>query len=431
MKKILLLILLVSSIVLPGISQATNGYWAHGYGPKSKSIAGACVAMAFGAMCAASNPASLAVVGNRKEFGAAVFAPERGFTANDDAAAPSQTGPRSIPPGSYESENDYFLIPHFAYNKMLDDSSSIGIAIGGNGGMNTEYNSSIFQKFANPNDPSTTPSSTTGIDLAQLFAGISYSKKINEHHSYGITPIFAIQSFEANGLQPFTPFSAHPDNVTDNGKDYSYGAGLKLGWLWRVTDDFNLGASYQSEMAMSDFDDYKGLLANGGNFNIPQNYDLGFSYKLNPDVTFAFDFQHIDYASVNAMGNSSDLVFTPGSIQFGTKDGLGFGWEDMDIIKLGLQWQYKPDLTFRAGYSRASDIFPDSQALFNTLAPAVIKEHYTFGFGKQLDKKSELNVAFMYAPNEKVHGLNPNTGPQTGSVEIEEWEIEVGLAKRF
>jgi len=431
MKKFLLSILLVSSFVIPGLSQATNGYWSHGYGPKSKSIAGACVAMAFGAMCAASNPASLAVVGNRKQFGAALFSPKRGFTANDNAAPQGQRGPSFIPPGSYESANDYFLIPHFAYNKMLDDSSSIGIAIGGNGGMNTEYNSPFFQKFATPDDPSTTPSSTTGIDLAQIFAGISYSKRINEHHSYGITPMFAIQSFEANGLQPFTPFSAHPDSVTDNGKDYSYGAGLKLGWLWRVNDNLNLAASYQSEMAMSDFDEYKGLLANGGNFNIPQNYDLGFSYKLNPNVTFAFDFQHIDYASVPAMGNPSDLNFAEVSKPFGPKDGLGFGWDDMDIVKFGLQWQYKPGLAFRAGYSHASDIFPDTQALFNTLAPAVIKEHYTFGFGKQLDKKSEINVAFMYAPNEKVHGLNPNTGPQTGLVEIEEWEIEVGWATRF
>ncbi len=47
---LVVLVLLVSS---PAV--ATNGYWSQGYGPKSKSMAGACVAMAFGAMCAASN----------------------------------------------------------------------------------------------------------------------------------------------------------------------------------------------------------------------------------------------------------------------------------------------------------------------------------------------------------------------------------------
>ena len=77
----LLAALMLLSFSVSGI--ATNGYWSHGYGPKSKSIAGACVAMSFGAMCAASNPGSLAVVGNRLEIGAALFMPSRGFTADD------------------------------------------------------------------------------------------------------------------------------------------------------------------------------------------------------------------------------------------------------------------------------------------------------------------------------------------------------------
>ncbi|MCB1763945.1 MAG: transporter, partial [Gammaproteobacteria bacterium] len=94
---------------------ATNGYWSHGFGPKSKSIAGACVAMAFGGMCAATNPGSLAIVGNRLEFGVALFAPDRGFVADD--LVPGAGDP--IPDGTYNSENDFFLIPHFAYNRML------------------------------------------------------------------------------------------------------------------------------------------------------------------------------------------------------------------------------------------------------------------------------------------------------------------------
>ena len=77
--------------------QATNGYWSHGFGPKSKSMGGACVAMAFGAMCAATNPGSLAVVGNRLELGAAVFSPERGFIADDNAMTPPYA---SMPPGN-------------------------------------------------------------------------------------------------------------------------------------------------------------------------------------------------------------------------------------------------------------------------------------------------------------------------------------------
>ena len=419
MKKLVRDIAFLTVLLFSTSALASNGYWSHGFGPKSKSIAGACVAMAFDAMCAATNPGSLAVVGNRLEVGVALFSPTRGFTANDDGDPPPSP---SIPAGTYESENEFFLIPHFAYNRMLDENSSIGIIVGANGGMNTEYDSAVFANFGAGSSP-------TGIDLKQMFLGLTYSRKLNAQHSIGIEPILSIQSFEATGLEAFQGVSIHPNHVTNNGTDYSYGGGIKFGWLWQVNDRLNIGASYQSRLWMTEFDDYKGLLAEEGNFDIPPNYDIGFSTKITPDLTFAFNYQRIEFASVAAIGNPADIVMEPGAL--GADDGLGFGWEDMDIFKFGLQWEYRPDLTFRAGYSYASDAFPGSQALFNVLAPAVVKEHFTFGLGKKLDSTSEINVAFMYAPEEEVHGTNPNTGPQTGSVWMEQWEIEVGWAMTY
>ncbi|MCB1868761.1 MAG: outer membrane protein transport protein [Gammaproteobacteria bacterium] len=422
----------VAFVLFSASVSATNGYWSHGYGPKSKSIAGACVAMVFGAMCAASNPGSLALVGDRLEFGAALFAPKRGFVADDNALGPPIG---SIPPGDYESDNDIFLIPHFAYNRMLDEKSSIGIAIGGNGGMNTEYDSAVFQRFANPGDPTTTPSSPTGIDMKQAFVGLTYSRRLNDEHSIGIEPIFAIQSFKAEGLQPFQPYSESDTKVTNNGTDISYGGGLRLGWLWQVNDRLNIGASYQSRLYMTEFDDYAGLFAEQGDFDIPSNFDLGFSYKFTPEVTFAFNYQRINFAEVATIGNRSDVLFVPGGEpELGCNKCMGFGWDDVNIYKFGVQWQYQPDLAFRAGYSYATDVFKGSQALFNVLAPAVVKRHFSFGLGKKLEGGSEINLAFTYMPEEKVYGTNPNTGGitgQTGHVYMDQWELEIGWATAF
>jgi len=419
-------------LVLPSTLFATNGYWSSGYGPKSKGLAGACVAMAFGAMCAASNPAALAVIGNRLEFGGALFLPTRGFTANADASpiGPPQ-GPASIPAGEYESDNSWFIIPHFAYNHTLDEKSSLGVTFGGNGGMNTEYDSAIFANFANPMDPRTLPSSKTGIDLMQAFLGLTYAFRLTPQHAIGITSIFAAQSFQAQGLQPFSAFSRHPDKVTDNGRDISYGGGLRIGWLGKLTDRFNLGVSYQSKLWMSRFKDYAGLFAEDGDFDIPPNYDLGFSYKISPSFTFAFDYQKIQFSKVKAISNSSDLVFMPGTTLLGTEEGLGFGWKDMDIYKFGWEWEYSPQWTFRAGYSQANDAFPNTQALFNTLAPATVKQHYTLGFSRKFDPTHELSVALTHSPNAVIHGQNPNTGPQTGSVEMHQWDLEIGWSIRF
>ena len=423
-KRLWITITIVSVLTVPLSTWATNGYWSLGYSTKSRSVANACVAMVLDAACSASNPATMAHLGNRMEAGISLFSPSRGFTSNDDASP--TIPPAHITPGEYESDNEYFPIPNFAYNTMLDNTSSLGIIVGANGGMNTEYNDKVFSNFADPRFPEMAPSSPTGIDLMQLFVGIAYAKKLNAQHTIGIMPMLSIQTLSVDGLQPFTPFSMHPTKVTNNGRDVSYGAGLRLGWLWQVNEQLNIGASYQTKNWMTNFDEYKGLLAEEGDFDIPSNFDLGFAYKPTPELTFSFDYQRIYFSKVNALGNPSDLVFMPGSILMGTSDGLGFGWKDINIYKLGLKWEYSSDVTFLAGFAKGSEAFSAGQALFNTLAPATVREHYTLGVSKKIGKDQEVDFGFAYAPKKTVYGTNPNTGPQTGSVQMRQWQLSFG-----
>jgi hypothetical protein len=70
---------------MPSIAFATNGYFSHGFGTKSKGLAGAAVALPQDAMVAATNPAGMVHVGSRWDVGLAAFNPNRGYTANDDA----------------------------------------------------------------------------------------------------------------------------------------------------------------------------------------------------------------------------------------------------------------------------------------------------------------------------------------------------------
>jgi long-chain fatty acid transport protein len=400
---------------------ATNGYLSHGYGPAAKAMAGACVAMVENAMCAATNPASLTELDNRWEIGAALFSPDRGFDAHDNAMSPPYG---SINAGHYNSQNDLFLIPHFAYARKLDETTSLGFILGGQGGMNTDYDSAIFANFSSPSYPDDwQATSPTGVNLMQMFMGISYAKKLNDQHSVAVMPILAIQSFEAEGLEPFRSVSLYPDKVTNNGQDWSWGGGARFGWLWQATDQLNFGVSYQTRLWMTEFEDYKGLFAEGGDFDIPPVLDLGFAYDFTPDWTFSFNYQYIWYEDVKALGNAADAVLSAGAL--GGDDGLGFGWSNPNVYKFGLRWKYSPDLTLRMGYSHADQVVPGSQALFNVLAPAVVQDHYTFGFSKKLSNNNEFLMSFMYAPEKKVYGTNPNTGPQTGNLYMSQWDVEV------
>ena len=64
------------AVLAPGMALATDGYFQNGYGTKSKG-AGAGTAMAADAFGGENSPASMALAGNRIDFGADLFSPTR------------------------------------------------------------------------------------------------------------------------------------------------------------------------------------------------------------------------------------------------------------------------------------------------------------------------------------------------------------------
>lgn len=405
------------------ITLATNGYWAHGYGPKSKSMPGACVAMTLEGMCNAINPATTLGLGNSVELNLSVFAPDHGFYANND-------GMGMIPTGNHDSTKDFFYIPGFNYNRMIDADSSYGITVGGNGGMNTRYSGNVFNNFSQGN-PSFAASAPTGMDLMQGFIGVNYTRRLNQHHTVGIMPFLAIQALETYGLQPFKMFSSDPNNLSNNGHDMSYGGGIRVGWMGNINEQITLGASYQTRSWMSRFDKYSGLLAEQGDFDIPSNYELGFAYQPTKDLILNLGFQSILYGEIKSLSNSTELPMSPNSPLFGTDQGMGFGWDDVNVIKISMQWLYNDDWTLRAGYSHSDQAFGSSQALLNILAPAVTNEHYTLGLSTDIDANNELSFALSYAPKVELYGVNNQVGGQSGYLYMDQWDLNIGWTWHF
>jgi len=230
-----------------------------------------------------------------------------------------------------------------------------------------------------------------------------------------------------------------PDKVTNNGFDWSYGIGLHFGWQGQLTDQLTVGMAYRTEMYMSDFSDYEGLFADGGEFNIPELFTVGVAYKATPQLTVAFDYQHINYEEIGAISNSNDKDLTPcfqpgtkPAFCLGGKDGLGFGWESMDVFKLGLKYDYNDKLSLMGGVSYNSDFATGRQALFNVLAPATIRWHWTAGASYMVTPVSKVNFAFSYMPKEELKGTSPSiTQTQSGSIYMEQMDIELSYSHLF
>ena len=412
-------------VLMSASAFATNGYFADGFGVNDQGMAGAGVALPQDSLDAAVNPANMVFLGKRYDLGVAFFNPNRQYTVNGNpSGAPGTFG---LAPGTVKSDSKWFVIPSFGANWMLNADSSIGLSIYGNGGMNTDYPTKTFGG-----------SSPTGVDLMQLFIAPTYARKIAPQHALGITPILAIQRFEARGLQSFSTnpppgfpsFSSDPSNATNKGYSYSYGYGARIGYQGEIVPNLlNLGLAYQTRTYMSAFDKYKGLFAERGDFDIPSNWTVGLAVKATPELAFVFDVQRINYSEVKAINNPLLPNLTPGSL--GNDNGPGFGWKDMTVYKVGVQWKSSKEWTWRAGYSKGNQPIPDSEVLFNILAPGVIEQHVTVGSTWTMSNNNALNFALTRALSHSVTGPNPLDPAQTIELKMDQWQIAASYSWKF
>jgi len=408
---VFLLLLLMALWALP--ARATNGYFSHGYGAKYKALAGAGTALALSPMASAANPGAMAFVDPGWDIGLSFFNPNRQYTI--EGAPSGQPGTFGLAPGTIQSESTLFVVPNLSANWNLneDETLRLGVAVYGNGGMNTDYPTNTFGG-----------SSPTGVDLAQLFIAPTLSYQVAERHGFGLTPIFAYQRFEAKGLEAFGQmgFSSAPDKLTNNDHDNATGFGVRLGYLGQLLDFLSVGVSYQSKMSMGEFNDYAGLFAEQGDMDIPASWTAGLALGYT-GMGLSFDVQQMLYSGVKSIANP--LLPNLMQAQLGDDDGAGFGWQDMTVFKFGGWYQLNSGWMFRAGYSFGDQPIPSSEVLFNILAPGVIEQHLSFGVSKEVSADKVLTVFAAHAFSNDVVGPNPLEvpGQQTITLTMDEWEF--------
>jgi len=459
-KRVLLATAIAAAIAAPMSAQATNGYTMHGFGTAQKGMAGAGSALPMDSLIVYSNPAGLTKLKKRFDLELSFFNPsDRSYTANDDFS-PIPFVPH-VDPGTYKSKNDWFLIPSLGMNWTLTDHSALALTLAGSGGMNTEYSDPVFKNFAAPpGSPPAPPapagalfpgsppfpgspgnqngqftaSGNTGVNLQQALIALSYAHDINENNTLAISPILAIQSIKVKGLEPFKAFSQTPDKVTGNGTDYSYGGGVRIGYLGTFAEDrFSVGISYQTKLWMTDFDDYEGLLAEQGGFDIPARLNVGLAFKPIPQLSIAADWERIFYGQIDSLNNGSGAAPNSADTLLGADNGLGFGWDTINVFKIGVNYEVNDKFAVRAGYSHTKDApFEGADTLFNIIAPATIKDHVSVGFSYQFNENNGLTFAYTRALDNKVKGQNEAfTGPQTGDVRMEQNIIDLAWNYTF
>jgi len=434
-------LLFLISLAIPGIANATNGLYGHAYGARQSGIAGSGIAFPQDALIAAINPAGVVQLGKSREIDLQYFSPMRQYTVNP---SPASGGFPPFPGPTVESESESFFIPAIGLSWPLSSDKAVGFALYGNGGMNTDYAAAdtpfgvgAFGAGAVPGaDP------RAGVDYSQLFANLSYSQKFGGGNgSWGVSALGNYSVIELSGLAGFAPFSTDPRNLSDKGKDGEFGFGVRVGAQFDVSPSVTLAAAYQTEIS-TQFDDYAGLFPESGKLHIPANAQIGIAAKTGSG-TFTADVQQIFYSSAEGVGDPGTTGLTTGcrpSAPFtsapvaagpsclGGSPGIGFGWEDMTILKLGYTWKTNNGMTWRVGFSHGDQPVPEKDVTFNIIAPGVIEQHYTVGFSKELASGREFTFAFMYAPEKCVTGPDLFTPGQTVELCMNQFALNAGIS---
>ena len=389
MKRIMgkILLVMIALLFTGDAARATDGYFLTGYGTIQQGQGGTGVAKPGDSLAGATNPAGLLLVGNRLDIGLTLFHPVRNGTINGNTLPPGYPNVN----GTYDCNRvKNFVLPELGYSFQFKPNLALGVAVYGNGGLNTSYTQAI-QLLG---------STRGGVDISQVYISPTLAYKLGAHNSIGIAANIAVQRFAAEGLQYIGQISSDPAHLTNTGYSYASGAGVRVGWLGELNKLVSVGATYQSRTYVSKFSRYSGLFAEHGGFDIPANFAGGVAIKLGSKATLLYDEERILYGSVKSIANP--LASTS---PLGTDNGPGFGWHDINVAKAGIEYDVNPALTLRGGYNHGGAPFDGSQAFFNLLAPAVTKDHLHAGATVSLKNGKEISFAYIHAFNNTVNGV--------------------------
>ena len=406
-----------------------------GYGAKSIGVAGSGVAAAEDRLVGAVNPAGTQLVANGFDVGLRAIGAQR----NGSIDCRGILGCNSIVRD--RSSRTVFFIPNFGWKRQLSDDLALGVAVYGNGGINTNYGRAFYRETiarimgGSPGTPGFPRTGKIGVDFSQLFIAPNIAYRLTDKHTIGIAPIFSLQRFSTRGLELFAGLSSDPSSLTGRGTDYNVGGGVRIGWQSQILPRFRVGAQYTSRIWTGKAEKYAGLLADGGKFDAPPHWTAGIAWQATSQFTVYFDFQQIFWESIDSISNPGPTATELAGMiaperRLGAKNTIGFGWKDQSIFKLGLKYAVNDRLSLRAGWNYGSSVIPNKEALINILAPATVNNNFTLG-GSWKFNSGELSLTYKHSARKTVSDPQTNLFGAGARASILQYALDIAWARDF
>jgi long-chain fatty acid transport protein len=332
---------------------AVNGMRMIGFGPVQATMGGVGVGASLDAGTTVSNPAGMADLGGRFDFGAAYF----------DATVKATLGP-----APFESGRGATPIPGFGLIVPIGKDFRFGIGAYGVAGVGVDY--------------------TVGhTNYSQMRFTPAISWKPIDMLSVGATLNVMYANLDFAVYLPPPAFVVAPGGA-------AFGFGVTLGAKLNLFSMLDVGVAYESKSSFADFksNGFDGAAPTPYSFTFdqPPALTFGVGLKILPMLLVAADLQWLQWSSTQGASNQIG--------SFGT-----LNWEDQWVLKIGVELAAIDFLKIRAGYNYGkSPVDPNTPAA--VFLPAIAESHVTLGVGLQLASNVALNLGTVISPEATLSG---------------------------
>jgi len=422
-------------------SFATNGYQLMGIGSTQKGMGGAVTAAPEDAMTAITNPAGMAVIGNRADFNGEAFMPERSVDFKKLNSALGGPGEET------SGGSELYGIPAFGWTAPAFGRDDVFFG----GGMYATAGLGVDYDIINAGSVFGDADMYSSIQLWKMAPTLAW--KVNEQLALGVSLDFDYQQVEFYEI--FDAASLALPRATG-----VYGGGVSLGAIYKVNDMVSVGASYISKQwfpdmkyrngSVNNFPDGDNLAySNGGTYKLdmdfPQQAAIGIAIKPMDALTLEADVKWINWKSthdeVELSGDFTTVNTLSQAVNPNAKSiDLPFGWDNQVVVALGARYAVNKDLTLRIGYNWAESPIDEKDVFNNVVFPAIVEQHLGLGLTYNLGDHWALSGSYMKAFKEDLTGKKDvpqafqNLGFAASSntkISLEETSIGAQISYRF